>query len=91
VLGAADAFRACVDPADVVHDAYLPVRGKFPQYSADPRLPFFLWLRLEVAQKLVDIRRFHLGKKMREASMAPDEAPRRADQSGVGKRSDVKD
>jgi RNA polymerase sigma-70 factor (ECF subfamily) len=56
-----------VDPADIVQDAYLAVRGKFPQYSADPRLPFFLWLRLEVGQKLVDAHRFHLGTKMRDA------------------------
>ena len=56
-----------VDPADIVQDAYLAVRGKFPQYSADPRLPFFLWLRLEVGQKLVDAHRFHLGAQMRDA------------------------
>lgn len=56
-----------VDPADVVQDAYLAIRGKFSQYSADPRLPFFLWLRLEVGQKLVDVHRFHLGTKMRDA------------------------
>jgi len=56
-----------VDPADVVQETYLAVRGKFPQYSADPRLPFFLWLRLEVGQKLVDLHRFHLGTKMRDA------------------------
>ena len=56
-----------VDPADVVQEAYLAVRGKFPQYNADPRLPFFLWLRLEVGQKLVDLHRFHLGSKMRDA------------------------
>jgi RNA polymerase sigma-70 factor, ECF subfamily len=56
-----------VDAADVVQDAYLAVRGKFPQYSADPRLPFFLWLRLEVGQKLVDLHRFHLGTQMRDA------------------------
>src|SRR5262249_58628647 len=56
-----------VDPADVVQDAYLAVRGKFPQYCADPRLPFFLWLRLEVGQKLVDVHRFHLGAQMRDA------------------------
>ena len=56
-----------VDPADVVQDAYLALRGKFPRYSADPRLPFFLWLRLEVGQKLVDVHRFHLGTKMRDA------------------------
>jgi RNA polymerase sigma-70 factor (ECF subfamily) len=56
-----------VDPADVVQDAYLAVRRKFPPYSADPRLPFFLWLRLEVGQKLVDVHRFHLGAQMRDA------------------------
>jgi RNA polymerase sigma-70 factor (ECF subfamily) len=56
-----------VDAADVVQEAYLAVRVKFPQYSADPRLPFFLWLRLEVGQKLVDVHRFHLGTQMRDA------------------------
>ena len=56
-----------VDPADVVQDAYLTARGKFPRHGADPGLPFFLWLRLEVGQKLVDVHRFHLGTKMRDA------------------------
>jgi RNA polymerase sigma-70 factor (ECF subfamily) len=56
-----------VDPADVVQEAYLAVRGKFPHYRADPRVPFFLWLRLEVGQKLVDVHRFHLGTQMRDA------------------------
>jgi RNA polymerase sigma-70 factor (ECF subfamily) len=56
-----------VDPADVVQDAYLAVRGKFQTYAAGSPLPFFLWLRLEVGQKLVDAHRFHLGTKMRDA------------------------
>jgi RNA polymerase sigma-70 factor (ECF subfamily) len=56
-----------VNPADVVQDAYLALRDNFPHYSADPRLPFFLWLRLEVGQKLVDLHRFHLGTQMRDA------------------------
>jgi RNA polymerase sigma-70 factor (ECF subfamily) len=56
-----------VDPADVLQDAYLAVRAKFPQYRADSQLPFFLWLRLEVGQKLVDVHRFHLGARMRDA------------------------
>jgi RNA polymerase sigma-70 factor (ECF subfamily) len=56
-----------VDPADIVQEAYLAVRRKFAQYQADSRLPFFLWLRLEVGQKLVDIHRFHLGARMRDA------------------------
>src|SRR5438045_7269046 len=52
-----------VDPADVVQEAYLAVRDKFPQYGTDPRVPFFLWLRLEVSQKLVDAHRSHLGAR----------------------------
>jgi RNA polymerase sigma-70 factor (ECF subfamily) len=56
-----------VDPADVVQEAYIAVRGKFPQYVTAPNLPFFLWLRLEVGQKLVDFHRFHIGTKMRDA------------------------
>jgi RNA polymerase sigma-70 factor (ECF subfamily) len=56
-----------VDPADILQDAYLALRGKFPQYGADPHMPFYLWLRLEVGQKLVDVHRFHLGTKMRDA------------------------
>jgi RNA polymerase sigma-70 factor (ECF subfamily) len=56
-----------VDPAVVVQEAYLAVRGKVPRYSADPRLPFFLWLRLEVGQKLMDLHRSHLGTQMRDA------------------------
>lgn len=56
-----------VDPADVVQEAYLAVRGKFRWYNLDSRLPFFLWLRLEVGQKLVDVHRFHLGTQMRDA------------------------
>src|SRR5262245_41539013 len=56
-----------IDPADVVQEAYLAARGKFPHYRAEPPLPFFLWLRLEVGQKLVDVHRFHLGSKMRDA------------------------
>jgi RNA polymerase sigma-70 factor (ECF subfamily) len=56
-----------VDPADVVQEAYLAVRGKFSAYSAAPQMPFFLWLRLEVGQKLVDVHRFHLGAKIHDA------------------------
>lgn len=56
-----------VDPADVVQDTYLLVQRKFRDYAANPKLPFFLWLRLETLQKLVDIQRFHLGAKMRAA------------------------
>jgi RNA polymerase sigma-70 factor (ECF subfamily) len=56
-----------VEPADVVREAYRMLPGKLPQYCADPKLPFFLWLRLEVGQKLVDVHRLHLGTQMPDA------------------------
>jgi RNA polymerase sigma-70 factor, ECF subfamily len=55
-----------VDSADIVQDAYLTARSKFAKYLAESQLPFFLWLRLEVGQKLVDAHRFHLGTQMRD-------------------------
>lgn len=56
-----------VDPADVVQETYLAVLRKFPQFAANSKLSFFLWLRLETIQKLVDVHRFHLGAKIRSA------------------------
>jgi RNA polymerase sigma-70 factor (ECF subfamily) len=55
-----------VDAEDIVQEACLAVLGKFVQYCADPQVPFFLWLRLEVGQKLLAAHRFHLGAKMRD-------------------------
>jgi RNA polymerase sigma-70 factor (ECF subfamily) len=55
-----------VDPADVVQQAFLEMRGKISQYSADAQMPFYLWLRLEVGQKLMDVHRSHLGTDMRD-------------------------
>ena len=59
-----------VDPADVVQETTLAVLRKFGEYAAkDPKLPFFLWVRLETLQKLVDVHRFHLGAKLRSAGL----------------------
>lgn len=56
-----------VDPADVVQETTVAVLKKFPDYADSPKLSFFLWLRLETLQKLIDVHRFHLGTKMRSA------------------------
>jgi RNA polymerase sigma-70 factor (ECF subfamily) len=56
-----------VDPPDVLQEAYLTVRDKFPRSFDSSGLPFYLWLRREVGQKLVDHHRFHLGAQRRDA------------------------
>ena len=62
-------IQARVDPSDVLQEAYLDVRRRLPEYSADPKLPFLLWLRMLVGQRLLDVHRQHLGARMRSASL----------------------
>lgn len=56
-----------VDVADVLQETFLTVQKKFPAWYAEQKVPFFLWLRLEAGQKLIDVHRHHLGAKMRDA------------------------
>ena len=55
-----------VDPSDVLQEAYLDLARRVPEYVADPRLPFFLWLRLLTGQRLLMVHRQHLGTQMRD-------------------------
>jgi RNA polymerase sigma-70 factor (ECF subfamily) len=56
-----------VDPSDVVQEAYLEVCRKLPDFVREPKLPFFLWLRLVTGQKLALMHRQHLGVQARDA------------------------
>ncbi len=56
-----------IDPSDVLQDAYLDVARRFPEYAADPAVPFYLWLRTLTGQRLVELHRRHLGAQMRDA------------------------
>jgi RNA polymerase sigma-70 factor (ECF subfamily) len=58
-----------LDPSDVVQEAFLDVARRFPEYAANPSVPFFLWLRLLTGQRLIDLHRQHLGAKMRNAGL----------------------
>jgi RNA polymerase sigma-70 factor (ECF subfamily) len=57
-----------VDPSDVVQEAYLEASQKFGDYLDEPRIPFFLWLRLMTGQKLALEHRKHLGVQARNAA-----------------------
>jgi RNA polymerase sigma-70 factor (ECF subfamily) len=57
-----------VDPSDVLQDAYVDLAEKLPEYAARPGLPFFLWLRLVVGERLLRIHRHHLGAALRDAA-----------------------
>jgi RNA polymerase sigma-70 factor, ECF subfamily len=56
-----------VGDSDVLQEAYLDVARRLPEYTGDPRLPFFLWVRHLTGLKLVEIHRRHLGTQARDA------------------------
>jgi RNA polymerase sigma-70 factor (ECF subfamily) len=55
------------DPDDVLQETCLVFMRRFPEYAANPSVPFFLWLRGLAGQKLIDLHCEHLGAKMRDA------------------------
>src|SRR5947209_12951874 len=56
-----------VDDSDVLQEAFLDVARRLPEYTADPKLPFYLWLRHMTGLKLAEIHRRHLGTQLRDA------------------------
>jgi RNA polymerase sigma-70 factor (ECF subfamily) len=56
-----------VDPSDVIQDAHIEAMTRLPEYLRESNLPFFLWLRLIVGQRLTLLHRRHLGAHARDA------------------------
>jgi RNA polymerase sigma-70 factor, ECF subfamily len=61
-------LQARLDASDVIQDAYIDIATRFNEYARDPTLPFFLWLRLIVGDRLLKLHRHHLGTQMRDAA-----------------------
>jgi RNA polymerase sigma-70 factor (ECF subfamily) len=60
-------LRARVDASDVVQEAQLEVFTRLDEYLQNAKMPFYLWLRLEVGKHLMRVHRRHLGTAMRDA------------------------
>jgi RNA polymerase sigma-70 factor (ECF subfamily) len=60
-------LRGRLGASDVMQEAYLTASAQVVEYLKKPTIPFFLWLRLVTAQKLVLLHRNHLGTKARDA------------------------
>ena len=56
-----------VDDSDVLQETFLDVSRRLPEYLADPKLPFYLWLRHMTGLKLAEVHRRHLGTQLRDA------------------------
>jgi RNA polymerase sigma-70 factor (ECF subfamily) len=59
-------LQSRVDPSDVIQEAYVEAARRLPEYAANPAMPFYLWLRLLAAQRLVDQYRRHFGTQARD-------------------------
>jgi RNA polymerase sigma-70 factor (ECF subfamily) len=56
-----------VDPSDVIQEAYLDAATRLPEYTQEPeRMPFYLWLRFLVGQRILEQHRRHLGAQARD-------------------------
>lgn len=56
-----------VDDSDIVQETYLDAVRRLKEYSTDPKLPFYLWLRHLAGLKLAEAHRRHLGTQLRDA------------------------
>ncbi len=55
-----------VDVSDVLQEAYVDIAAQLKNYTTNPELPFFLWLRRLTGQRLAKTHRFHLGQQKRD-------------------------
>jgi RNA polymerase sigma-70 factor (ECF subfamily) len=60
-------LRARIDASDVVQEALLEAARRLPDFLEREPMPFLLWLRQTACQRLIDLRRQHLGAECRAA------------------------
>ena len=57
------------DASDVIQDAFLEAARRLPQYlDNERRMPFFVWLRFIVGERLLQLHRKHIGTAKRDAN-----------------------
>jgi RNA polymerase sigma-70 factor (ECF subfamily) len=59
-------LRGRIDGSDVMQESFLEAWRRLPEYARNPSMPFFLWLRFLVRQRLFTIHRRHAGVKARD-------------------------
>src|SRR5262245_54740248 len=57
-----------IDPSDVLQEACLEAATRLDDFLGQAEMPFYLWLRFLIGQKLLQLHRHHLGAQARDAS-----------------------
>ena len=55
-----------VSESDVIQETYVRAAKRIDSFLDKDDMPFFVWLRLEVSQKLAEIHRHHFGAEKRD-------------------------
>ena len=61
-------LRGRVSPDDIVQETYLAAASRIRHYAEMATASPFVWVRMVMHQTLIDVRRRHLGAKMRDAA-----------------------
>lgn len=72
-----------IDPDDVLQESYVAAAARLSHYLAKPEQSPFIWLRLVVAQTMIDIHRRHVGAQMRDAGREQALGPRYPEATGA--------
>lgn len=56
-----------VDASDIVQESYIDAARRLGEYTSNPSVPFYVWLRTLAGQRLVALYRLHLGAQARDA------------------------
>ena len=59
-----DRLAGRIDPSDVLQETFIDVQNRIHELK-DTEMSFYLWLRLKVGNRLIDLHRFHLGAQQR--------------------------
>ena len=59
-------LRGRVDASDVIQEGYVDAMRRLEEYIRDPAVPFYIWLRFLVGQRVQEQHRRHLGTPGRD-------------------------
>lgn len=59
-------LRGRVSESDVIQETYVRAAKRLDRYVDNPEVPFFVWLRSELHQKLIELHRMHFGAGKRD-------------------------